>query len=34
MLDPIEGLQPGATGDYFSVMRTNLTALRTALGCT
>ena len=34
VLDPIEGLQPGATGDYFSIMRTNLTALRTALDCT
>lgn len=33
VLDPIEGLQPGATGDYFSVMRANLAALRTALGC-
>jgi zinc transport system substrate-binding protein len=33
VLDPIEGLQPGSTGDYFSIMRTNLTALRTALDC-
>jgi zinc transport system substrate-binding protein len=33
VLDPLEGLNaPGA--DYFSVMRTNLTALTTALGCT
>ena len=33
VLDPLEGLtQPGT--DYFSVMRSNLTALRTALGCT
>jgi zinc transport system substrate-binding protein len=32
VLDPIEGLtEPGA--DYFSVMRSNLTALTTALGC-
>jgi zinc transport system substrate-binding protein len=31
VLDPIEGVQPGA--DYFSVMRANLAALRTALGC-
>lgn len=32
VLDPIEGLtQPGT--DYFSVMRSNLTALTTALGC-
>jgi zinc transport system substrate-binding protein len=34
VLDPVEGLQPGATGDYLSVMRANLAALRTALGCT
>ncbi|GIF72301.1 metal ABC transporter substrate-binding protein [Asanoa siamensis] len=34
VLDPIEGLQPGATGDYFSIMRENLTAVRTALDCT
>lgn len=33
VLDPIEGLQPGSTGDYLSVMRTNLTALKPALGC-
>ena len=33
VLDPIEGLQPGATGDYLSVMRSNLSTLRTALGC-
>jgi zinc transport system substrate-binding protein len=33
VLDPIEGLQPGATGDYVSIMRSNLTALREALGC-
>lgn len=33
VLDPLEGLtEPGA--DYFSVMRGNLTALSTALGCT
>jgi zinc transport system substrate-binding protein len=33
VLDPLEGLtDPGA--DYFSVMRTNLAALTTALGCT
>ncbi len=31
VLDPIEGVTDGA--DYFSVMRANLTALRTALGC-
>ncbi len=33
VLDPVEGLQPGATGDYLSVMRANLATLRTALGC-
>jgi zinc transport system substrate-binding protein len=33
VLDPLEGLtEPGA--DYFSVMRANLAALTTALGCT
>ena len=33
VLDPLEGLtEPG--GDYFSVMRSNLAALTTALGCT
>ncbi|HEU4425571.1 MAG TPA: metal ABC transporter substrate-binding protein [Pilimelia sp.] len=34
VLDPIEGLQPGSTDDYFSVMRKNLESLRPALGCT
>ncbi|ASW56240.1 metal ABC transporter substrate-binding protein [Plantactinospora sp. KBS50] len=33
VLDPIEGQQPDATGDYLTVMRANLAALRTALGC-
>jgi zinc transport system substrate-binding protein len=33
VLDPIEGLQPGSTDDYVSVMRRNLDALRQALGC-
>lgn len=33
VLDPIEGLQPGADGDYFSVMRSNLDSLTAALGC-
>jgi zinc transport system substrate-binding protein len=33
VLDPLEGLPAGSTGDYFSVMRTNLDALRPALGC-
>lgn len=34
VLDPIEGLQPGSSDDYFSVMRKNLAALKPALGCT
>lgn len=33
VLDPVEGLAPGTSDDYFSVMRRNLAALRTALGC-
>jgi len=33
-LDPLEGLQPGATGDYPSVMRENLSTLATGQGCT
>ncbi|MDR7278570.1 metal ABC transporter substrate-binding protein [Catenuloplanes atrovinosus] len=33
VLDPIEGLADGASGDYFTVMRTNLTSLKAALGC-
>jgi zinc transport system substrate-binding protein len=33
VLDPIEGLEPGSAGDYLSVMRGNLAALRDALGC-
>jgi zinc transport system substrate-binding protein len=34
VLDPIEGLSAdNAGGDYFSVMRSNLETLRTALGC-
>jgi zinc transport system substrate-binding protein len=33
VLDPLEGLAPGSTGDYFTVMRQNLSVLRTALGC-
>jgi zinc transport system substrate-binding protein len=33
VLDPLEGLTD-STSDYFSVMRSNLTALTTALGCT
>jgi zinc transport system substrate-binding protein len=34
VLDPIEGLEPGSTDDYLSVMRSNLVTLRSALGCT
>lgn len=33
VLDPIEGLTPDSDEDYFSLMRRNLTALRTGLGC-
>jgi zinc transport system substrate-binding protein len=33
VLDPLEGLSEGSSDDYFSVMRTNLSKLRTALGC-
>jgi zinc transport system substrate-binding protein len=33
VLDPIEGLKPGSSSDYISVMRSNLTTLRSALGC-
>jgi zinc transport system substrate-binding protein len=33
VLDPIEGLQPGSTESYLSVMRANLDTLRTGLGC-
>jgi zinc transport system substrate-binding protein len=34
VLDPIEGIEPGSSADYLSVMRSNLTKLRAALGCT
>jgi len=34
VLDPIEGLQPDSSDDYFSVMRKNLAVLEPALGCT
>lgn len=34
VLDPIEGLRPGATGDYTSLMRANLATLRAGQGCT
>ncbi|WP_203935776.1 metal ABC transporter substrate-binding protein [Planosporangium mesophilum] len=33
MLDPLEGIKAGSSDDYLSVMRSNLTKLRTALGC-
>jgi zinc transport system substrate-binding protein len=33
VLDPLEGLTE-AGADYFTVMRANLAALTTALGCT
>jgi zinc transport system substrate-binding protein len=33
VLDPIEGIEPGSSDDYVSVMRSNLTRLRTALAC-
>lgn len=33
-LDPLEGLEPGSTGDYASVMRENLQALTKGQGCT
>jgi zinc transport system substrate-binding protein len=33
VLDPLEGLAKGSTGDYFSVMRSNLKTLEGALQC-
>ena len=33
VLDPLEGLKDKDGGDYFSVMRANLEALRKGLGC-
>ncbi|ADD41742.1 metal ABC transporter substrate-binding protein [Stackebrandtia nassauensis] len=33
VLDPIEGLQKGSEDDYFSIMESNLSALREGLGC-
>ena len=33
VLDPIEGLEPGSSGTYLTVMGSNLATLRTALGC-
>jgi zinc transport system substrate-binding protein len=32
-LDPLEGLAPGTSGDYLSIMRMNLTALQRGLNC-
>jgi zinc transport system substrate-binding protein len=32
-LDPLEGLTQGSTGDYSSIMTTNLATLRTGQGC-
>jgi len=34
VLDPIEGIEADGSGDYLSVMRANLEALRKALSCT
>ena len=34
VLDPLEGLADGASGDYLSVMRANLATLRAGQGCT
>ena len=34
VLDPLEGLQSDATGDYVSIMRDNLATLRVGQGCT
>jgi zinc transport system substrate-binding protein len=33
VLDPLEGLEAGSEGDYISVMRSNLSTLRSALSC-
>ncbi|MBW8483513.1 metal ABC transporter solute-binding protein, Zn/Mn family [Actinomadura parmotrematis] len=33
VLDPVEGIAKGSGGDYLSVMRANLSTLRTALEC-
>jgi zinc transport system substrate-binding protein len=33
VLDPVEGVRPGSGDDYFSVMRRDLSTLRTALEC-
>jgi zinc transport system substrate-binding protein len=34
VLDPLEGLKPGAAGDYATIMATNLETLRKGQGCT
>jgi len=33
VLEPLEGIEDGSSGDYLSVMRENLAALRAANGC-
>ena len=33
LLDPLEGLVAGSTGDYQTIMRQNLATLREGLGC-
>jgi zinc transport system substrate-binding protein len=33
VLDPVEGVRPGSSDDYFSIMRRDLATLRPALGC-
>ena len=33
VLDPVEGVTDPSKQDYLSIMRDNLAALRTALGC-
>ncbi len=34
MLDPLEGLPEGSTGDYLSVMRQNLVTIQKGQSCT
>ena len=34
ILDPLEGLPEGSTGDYVTVMQANLAQVRTGQGCT
>ncbi|GLZ04270.1 zinc ABC transporter substrate-binding protein [Actinomadura sp. NBRC 104412] len=33
VLDPVEGVAPGSSADYLSIMRKNLATLKPALGC-